>query len=84
MKPDGQRVVKGQTCDSFVIRGFTKNHLLQRANDSQPCELDNSDHDFMQFVPSTYSTSVDPSIFKLPLAQNCSKYCGRVSDCFMG
>ena len=49
----GPKQVNGQTCSSYLIQGFEPNHLLQRTNDSQLCELDNADEDYLVFDPHT-------------------------------
>jgi len=81
----GQRVVKGQTCDSFKIQGFESNHLLQLAADPKVlCELDNADVDFLTFDTDTFTTKPPPwSLFAKPSAA-CDTYCGPVSDCKFG
>ena len=78
----GQKQVNGQTCDSYLIQGFEANHLLQRANDTQLCELDNADEDFLVFDPHSYTTHVDPDLFALPAG--CTDWCGEVGECKVG
>ena len=80
----GQKQVNGQTCDSYLIQGFQSNHLLQRANDTQLCELANADWDFFVFKPWSYKSTVDPAIFELPKGHDCSAWCGNVGDCKFG
>ena len=80
----GQKQVNGQTCDSYLIQGFEANHLLQRANDTQLCELANADWDFFVFKPWSYKSTVDPAIFELPKGHDCSAWCGNVGDCKFG
>ena len=81
----GQRLIEGALCDGFQIQGFESNHLFQLANDSSTlCELDNADTDLLTFDRQTFSRAAPAaSSFAMP-DQDCSSYCGAVSDCKFG
>ena len=72
---EGQRAVDGQVCNSYRSK---LDHMLQRANDSQPCGINR-----MVFDPLSYETPLtDQGVFAVPRelcgpCNNASFTCGR-------
>eukprot|EP01012_Entosiphon_sulcatum_P046057 TRINITY_DN6169_c0_g1_i1.p1 TRINITY_DN6169_c0_g1~~TRINITY_DN6169_c0_g1_i1.p1 ORF type:complete len:205 (-),score=40.25 TRINITY_DN6169_c0_g1_i1:27-641(-) len=76
----GTAEVNGQSCNSWSIKGFQMNYLLESVESPEKvCLLSNAGIDNMTFSLSSWSPTVDPKYFSVPT--NCTERCGYFLPC---
>jgi len=77
----GQTTLNSTTVDEWTIKGLQTNYYYEIPNSRIPFEVFMAPNEKMDFDPNSYSTTVDPNIFKLPSICKATAKCPKLSVC---
>jgi len=77
----GQTTLNETVVDEWTIKGLQTNYYYETPDSRIPVELYMAPNSKMDWDINTYSTSIDPNIFKLPSICKATQLCPKLSVC---